>query len=240
MVRNLRGVHRLIIAGGEPTLRTDLHDILSLCKPEFKVVALATNAVNIDPQMAVLLSSCIAYADVTVDGPRAVHDRIRGSYDAILGGLLTLKAANVAISIVTVLLDDNVDYISYVAHTADVLDAKKLKILSPIPKGRGQEILSKRLPSFRTVALFEELKRQKASMGWRVRITVTDWNRIREGHALLIHPDGEVVASPVWSKEGCVQVVGNILHEDIRTIWARYPYKRHHVDKYVENSLLVC
>jgi len=115
-----------------------------------------------------------------------------------------------------------------------------LDSLSPIPKGKGKAVVSKRLTSQEIKKLFENLKNQKKEFGWQVRITLTDWEKIKEGHALLVHPNGDVVASPVWSKEGCIHYVGNILEEGISEIWKKYPYKKNHVKKYVEKSLMVC
>jgi hypothetical protein len=34
-------------------------------------------------------------------------------------------------------------------------------------------------------------------------LVLVGWARVGEGHALLVHPNGEVVASPMFSREGC-------------------------------------
>lgn len=240
MIENLQGVNRIIISGGEPILRSDLFSILQLCREKFNIVAMASNATNIDVEIAKELSKYVDYIDVTIDGPRNIHNLIRGSYDKITQGIWNLKQASVEYSLVMVLLDENKDYISYVVQIADVLGAKKLKILSPIPKGRGKDIVSKRLTSLEIKELFNELVTKKNNMGSSVRITLTDWEQIREGHALLVHPNGDVVASPVWSKKGCIAHVGNILKEPIDMIWKQYPYKENHVNKYIEKTLMVC
>lgn len=239
-VSNLKGASRIIISGGEPTVREDLLSILEICRRDFDIVAMASNATNIDLEYAREMSSSVDYVDVTIDGPRSIHNRIRGSYDDIIEGIWNLKQAGVEYSVVMVLLDENRDHVSDVAQIADTLGAKKLKILSPIPKGRGKDIVSKKLPTSEIKSVFEQIKKQKKAAGWRVRITLTDWEKIGEGHALLVHPNGNVVASPVWSKEPCIEYVGNILREEISDIWAKYPYKENHVKKYVEKTLMVC
>ncbi len=240
MLNNLNGVPRLIVSGGEPTLRPDLPSILSLCRSRFGVVALASNATRIDPGTAQMLSRYVDYVDVTIDGPRAVHNAVRGSYDEVLQGLWNLKQAGVEFSVVTVLVAQNEEFIPFVAHAADVLGAKKLKILTPIPKGRGRLLDDENMPHADLGQLFGQLQDLKRRMGWRVRITVTDWRSIGEGHALLIHPNGDIVASPVWSRESCVEKVGNLLEEPIIQAWSRYPYKENHVKKYTERTLMVC
>jgi MoaA/NifB/PqqE/SkfB family radical SAM enzyme len=123
---------------------------------------------------------------------------------------------------------------------ADKLGARKLKILTPIRKGRGAEILSHRLDSNSLSGIFEIIKRHKEEEKWKVRITITDWNQVEEGHAILIHPDGEVVASPVPSLPTCIEPIGNVLNEDIQECWKRYRFTNQHVKKYIEDTLLVC
>jgi len=240
MIKNLSGVNRIIISGGEPLLRQDLFSILEMCKNNFNIVALASNAVNINLEIAKRLSNYVNYLDITIDGPRNIHNKIRGSYDKIVEGVWNLKKAGVEFSIVMVLLKENKEYVPYVAQIADTFGAKKLKILSPIPKGRGKTIVSKRLSSEEIRKLFNGLKKRKEKFGWDVRITLTDWEKIKEGHALLVHPNGDVVASPVWSRSSCIEYLGNILKEDIKEIWAKNPYKKNHVKKYIEKTLMVC
>jgi MoaA/NifB/PqqE/SkfB family radical SAM enzyme len=63
---------------------------------------------------------------------------------------------------------------------------------------------------------------------------------VDEGHALLVHPDGDVVASPVPSLPGCVRRVGNLKERDMGSIWRDYPYKENHLRKYLEETLYVC
>jgi len=240
MIENMNGIPRVIISGGEPTLREDLVHILKMCNNNFDVVAMACNATNLDSKLIQNISKYVNYLDVTIDGPRNIHNGIRGSYDKIIQGLWNLKKENIDFSIVMVLLEENKAYVSYVAQIADILGAKKMKILSPIPKGRGKNIISKRLSAKKIRELFYELKNMKKILGWNIRITLTDWENINEGHALLIHPNGDVVASPVWSKESCIDYVGNILECDIKNIWDVYQYKNNHVKKYIEKTLLVC
>ncbi len=241
MLENLKGVNRIIVAGGEPSSRNDLINILKLCKQnKFEIIALASNGVNINYNYAKKLAKYVDYIDITIDGPRHIHNKIRGEYDQIINGIMNIKKNRIEFSIVTVLLSKNKEYLQYIAQIVDCLGAKKWKILNPISKGRGKEIIHKRTISKEIQSLFEKLKRLKTELGWQTRIIMTDWEQIKEGHALLIHPNGDVVASPVWSKTSCIELIGNIKKENIQEIWKRYPYKRNHLNKYIEKSLLVC
>jgi len=241
MISNLIGVERIILTGGEPLMRDDLIEIAKHAKQsQFNIVSIATNAVLIKPEFAKDLASFVDYVDVTIDGPRKIHNKIRGEYDAAMSGIRKLQDAQVAFSIVTVLFRENVDSILHICQIADVLGAKKLKILPPIVKGRGKNVLSKLLSPNELLDTFQKIRLEKERNGWTPRITLTDWEKVGEGHALLVHPNGDVVASPVPSEKDCIEVIGNILEEKIKSIWKRYSYKRNHLNKYIEKTLYVC
>jgi MoaA/NifB/PqqE/SkfB family radical SAM enzyme len=240
MIDNLRGVPRVILAGGEPTLRGDLPAILRQCRENFQVVAMATNAARVDAHLARTIAKYVDYVDVTIDGPRKVHNKVRGEFDSILQGVRHLTQAGIPFSVVTVLLVQNRCFLRDTIQIADALGARKVKVLSPIPKGRGKLVAHEAVDSQGIHELFREMKAAKRATGWTVRIAVTDWTRIREGHAILVHPDGTVVASPVWTERDCILPLGNVISEDIQSIWKRYPFKSHHLRKYTERSLLVC
>jgi MoaA/NifB/PqqE/SkfB family radical SAM enzyme len=238
-VSRLKGVKRVIISGGEPLMHRNVLEILKLCRENFDVVALATNATLITRQKAEVIVPYVDYFDITIDGPRNIHNCIRGAYDNIIEGIQNIRNAGGKLSIVTVLFEKNKDVLPYIALLADTFEAEKLKILSPIPKGKGVDIYDKRLTSEETEKIFRRLVEYKDKFGLRTKLVMTDWNRIREGHAILIHPDGTVVASPVWTQKSCVEIIGDLNGADIHNIWENYPYKEHHVSKYIEKTMRV-
>lgn len=235
----LKGVKRIIISGGEPLMHNDLISILKECRERFEVVAMATNATLITSELANEIVKYVDYFDVTLDGPRQIHNEIRGHFDEIIQGIINIKNAHGAFSVVTVLFEKNKEYIEAVLMMADLLGAEKLKILSPIPKGRGESIVSERLDSQEIDDLYKHLSLIKSEYGIRTRIVITDWEKIGEGHAILIHPDGVVVASPVWTNSDCIATIGNIYNDSIKEIWEKYPYKDNHINKYLEKTMKV-
>jgi len=239
MMNNLSGVQRIIISGGEPTLRKDLPNILEEARKRFPIVAMASNATLITPSLAQRIAPFVDYVDVTIDGPRSIHERIRGEFDKVARGIFALVNAGIEVSIVTVLLKQNLRSIPFISQMADMIGARKHKILSPIPKGRGVQVIDERVTKEDIESLASLLQMYKRDFGWKVRITIVDWEQVGEGHALLVHPDGEVVASPVWSYPGCIRKIGNLYAEDIKNIWQRYPYKENHLRKYTEQTLIV-
>lgn len=241
MIDNLTGVNRIIVSGGEPTLRKDLAEILHYIKKcGFPTIAMATNATAITKDLAIRLKPVLDYADVTIDGTPTVHNKIRGQFDLVYRGIRNLIEAGVDVSLVNVLMTDNKADLVDVCQMADDLGARKLKILSPIRKGRGAQILSHGINSEELSETYSLIKNEKSKRKWNVRITLTDWNVVSEGHAILVHPDGDIVASPVPSEVMCIKKFGNILDEHISSAWKRYPYIQNHARKYFEDSLLVC
>ena len=235
----LKGVKRIIISGGEPLMHKDLIPILKACRERFEVVAMATNAVLMTPEIADEIVKYVDYFDITIDGPRKIHNSIRGKYDEIIQGIINIKNAHGSFSIVTVLFEKNKDVIDIILTIADTFGAEKLKVLSPIPKGKGVSIASSRLNSCAIEEIFEKLKKVKDEYGIHTKIVMTDWERIKEGHAILIHPDGMVVASPVWTKDGCIDIIGNINTSTLEDLWSKYPYKENHINKYIEKTMKV-
>lgn len=239
MSTNLQGVQRIILTGGEPFTRSDIFDIISLFV-HYPVLVLATNATLINETLARRLTELIDYVDITIDGPRRINNKIRGQYDKIIRGAKCLSDAGIDFSVVTVLLPTNADSIMYVCQIADVLGAKKLKIMPSIPKGKGQGLLQTQFNSDELLSIFRRIRDEKQKNGWTMKITLADWAKIGMGHALLVHPNGEVVASPVFSHENCVESLGNILIEELSAIWKRYSYKANHLQKYLGQTLYVC
>lgn len=241
MVNNLKGVKRVIITGGEPLLRSDLDQIINYCKEmDFDIISLATNGVLLSSSIIEKIKSFVDYVDITIDGSRNVHNKMRGSYDTIINGILSLRTHNIPFSIVTVLYRENMDSILFTCQIADILGAKKLKILTPISKGKGKEIIDKSLTSDELSAIFGKIKKEKERNGWAPKITLVDWSKVGDGHAILVHPNGDVAASPVSTRDNCIHVVGNLLESNIQEIWETYPYKENHLRKYLEESLYVC
>jgi len=239
IIKKLKKVKRIIVSGGEPLIRKDIFLILKQLKEDKHIVSLATNATLITPKVASKLNGLVDYVDITIDGPRNIHNLIRGSYDKILEGIFNLKNAGVEYSFVTVLLPQNLNYLRDICQIVDVLGGKKHKILTPIPKGKGKEIYSKVKGKYPLNKIYEEIKNLKKELGWKQRITITDWNRIGEGHALLIHPDGDVVESPIFSNNFGINLLGNLHKEELGSVWNKYTHKREHYRKYLEKSMYV-
>jgi MoaA/NifB/PqqE/SkfB family radical SAM enzyme len=107
-----------------------------------------------------------------------------------------------------------------------VFGAKKVKILTTIPKGYSRNLFEDFTTGEELDELEEFLTAEREACGWLPRITIADWMKIGAGHAILIEPDGRAVASPVWQELDCIAPFGNLHEQTANQLWEAYPYKR--------------
>ena len=253
-IDKLAGMRRIILSGGEPMDYPHFWDILDYVQGKFELIVLSTNATRIKRDQAARLAGMVDYVDVTVDGPRYQHNRIRGSYDAVIEGLMYLKLTGIPLSVICVYMPaqesdgsnllkmprpGNRDVMHYICQQGDLLGAVKVKILTPIPKGRSAGFFEQFATGAPLELLADFLAAEKAKNGWRSRIVISDWMKIGPGHAWLVEPDGRVIASPVWDQPDCYEPFGNLTTQTGAELWTAYPHKREHLAKYLERTLIV-
>ncbi|MBU1349530.1 MAG: SPASM domain-containing protein [Patescibacteria group bacterium] len=88
-------------------------------------------------------------------------------------------------------------------------------------------------------AIFADVRKAKEVYGWTPKITLTTWGPDLEGYSLLMYPDGNTYAWPVYDQPDKVLLLGNLKKISIRDIWAKNPYKRNHYNKYLGKSIFV-
>jgi len=235
---HLEGVPRVYLSGGEPTVRKDLLEILDLFRGEF-IVGLPTNA-SIHSRMTPALKERISFANIGLDGPRSVTSRIRGDYDAIMWGIKKAKALGIPISLSCVILTSTTEAVPFVCQIADVLEARKVKLILPIPKGNALKLPEEEyLTGEQAKEVFEKAIELKEKYNWKPKITLTTWTPEVEGYSILVYPNGNAYAWPVYDQDDRVLPLGNLIEEPIEVIWERDPYKANHLRKYLGQSILV-
>jgi MoaA/NifB/PqqE/SkfB family radical SAM enzyme len=239
MIDKLAGMRGIIFSGGEPMQYKYFWDALEHAQGKFELIVLSTNASMITRDAATRLKDLVSYVDVTVDGPRRQHDKIRGNYDWVIRGLRRLAEKDIPLSVICVYMSGNKKVINYVAQTGDIFGAKKVKILTTIPKGMSRNLFEDFTTGEELEELYAHLQQEKQNNGWRPRITIADWMRIGAGHAILIEPDGRTIASPVWDAPDCLVPFGNLHDQTAEELWDAYPYKTEHLNKYLERTMMV-
>ena len=239
MIDKLAGMRRIIFSGGEPMQYKYFWEILEYSQGKFEKIVLSSNSCLIGRNEAARLKDLVDYIDVTVDGPRKQRNNIRGQYTQVMRGLMNISLENIPLSVICVYLPENKNAIQYIAQQGDMLNAIKVKTLTPIPKGRSVEIFDNFVTGNEINNLANCLAEEKARHGWQSRIIISDWMRIGKGHAILVEPDGRMVASPVWGVDGCIESFANLSQESAESAWQKFPYKKNHLNKYLERTMVV-
>jgi radical SAM protein with 4Fe4S-binding SPASM domain len=136
------GRHMLTLGGGEPTLRTDLEDIIRLCVRRGFRVRLVTNAVALDADRAVALrKSGLEVVQVSLDGAsEETHDRVRGkgNWRRSMAGIAALKQARLCTVLSYVLLPGiNLDEAPLLLDLARRLKVAGVKFARPVREGQA-------------------------------------------------------------------------------------------------------
>lgn len=239
MVDKLSGMRRIIFSGGEPMAYKHFWKVIEYAQGKFERIVLSTNASFITRDAAARLKDLVHYIDITVDGPRRQHNEIRGQYDKVIRGLSRVAEEDIPLSVICVYMGGNKEVINYIAHTGDIFGAKKVKILTTIPKGMSKNLFEDFTTGEELDQLYDYLQQEKKRNGWTPRITIADWMKIGPGHAILIEPDGRAIASPVWSEPDCLEVFGNLYDSSAGDLWSNFPYKTNHMNKYLERTMMV-
>lgn len=232
---SLQGVPRVFLSGGEPLLRRDLPDIVDMFSGF--IIGLPTNATR-GVTMATWLAGKVSFVNIGFDGPRATFARVRGDYDKVMTGVRAFADAGLPISLSAVVLRSTVHALPYLCQIADVLDAGKLKLILPLRKGNALGLAEREFITVEEAQeTFDRLMELRITHDWRPAVRMTPWTAATEGHMIVIEPNGNAQAWPVYNQPDLFLPLGNVLQEPITVIWDRYPYKSNHYAKYLGRSI---
>jgi AdoMet-dependent heme synthase len=135
----------LVLSGGEPLLRHDIHTVAAHATASGLAVALATNASLVHRDTAARIAKDgIRRVSVSLDGADAeTHDSFRsvpGSFTAALAGIAALRAAGVPLQINTTVSRHNIDQLDRMLVLSRELGAVALHLFLLVPVGCGMEI----------------------------------------------------------------------------------------------------
>jgi MoaA/NifB/PqqE/SkfB family radical SAM enzyme len=230
---NLAGVQRVFLSGGEPLLRRDLPEIVDMYSGF--IIGLPTNATR-GLVMAPRLAGKVAFVNIGFDGPRATFSRVRGDYDKAMTGVRAFGEAGLPISLSAVVLRSTVHALPYLYQIADVLDAGKL--ILPLRKGNALGLAEREFITVEEAQdAFERLTELRVTHDWRPAVRMTPWTAETEGHMIVVEPNGNAQAWPVYDQPDLFLRLGNLLEEPVTAIWERYPYKASHYAKYLGSSI---
>ena len=164
------------VTGGEPFVRDDfisLLEKLSEARPYFSL-AILTNGTLLTPAVVISLKKVKpGFVQVSIDGMREAHDRIRGkgSFDRAVAGVKCLVDAGIPAYISFTAQRDNYRDFPAVARLGRRLGVARVWADRMIPCGRGGESAEDLLTPAETREFFQ-LMRQGQKRGWLKRSRV--------------------------------------------------------------------
>ncbi|GLL02196.1 radical SAM protein [Dactylosporangium matsuzakiense] len=233
---NLAGVQRVFLSGGEPLLRRDFGEIVDMYTGNF-ILGIPTIATR-GLQHAAAMVAKVAFVNVGLEGPRATTNRVRGDYDAVMAGVRAFQEVGLPLSLSAVVYRSTLPALPFTYQIADVLGAGKLKLILPLRKGNALDLAEHEFISLDEAAqTFDRLTEARAVHEWRPALRMTAWTPETEGHMILVEVTGNASAWPVYDAPDLLEPLGNVLHEPIGELWARYRFKRNHFAKYLGQSI---
>jgi AdoMet-dependent heme synthase len=134
------------ISGGEPFLRRDIFEILEEIAWKGADIYILSNGTVIDKDLAQRLAGIgIKGVQVSVEGPEAIHEEIRGegSFLAAVGGVKNLVDAGVPVTLNATLSSLNAGHFMDMITLSKSLGVQRLGFSRLVPYGRGEAMLDK-------------------------------------------------------------------------------------------------
>lgn len=118
------GVERVSLEGGEPLARKDIGDLVDVVTGLGLECNINTNAYFIPRHIERLKK--VACFSISIDGPREVHDRLRGagSFDKALEGARVAREHGIKLHFLSVLTKQNRGHIPFMLDLADEFGAQ--------------------------------------------------------------------------------------------------------------------
>jgi radical SAM protein with 4Fe4S-binding SPASM domain len=226
------GIPNVVFTGGEPTLRSDLTELIN--EAEKFVTGLVTNGTKLKELIPELKQASLDYIQVTLESDTAdVHNRIVGAefdaYSATVGAIVEGLKYGMQIITNTTLTKDNYSGFGNLLRFGKQLGLKNMSCNTLICSGRGKE--EKKLKGLSPETLKMTLQQATGiaqeigiNLQWYSPTCYKHLNPIELGfgvkgcsaaaYNMLIEPDGKVLPCQSWPDS-----VGNILADPWEKIW---------------------
>lgn len=166
------GCELVTLSGGEPTLRADWDRVAGAVAARGMKVNLVTNGVYATPEEADRIArraagAGLANVGVSLDGPPAVHDRIRGvgTFARTVESIRRFRACGVPVGVMTTVNTLNVAHLAEVRQLAMAAGASLWRLQLGKPMGHLAEKRDWVLPPRQLLELVPQLARWKREGG---------------------------------------------------------------------------
>ncbi|RJQ48240.1 MAG: radical SAM protein [Nitrospiraceae bacterium] len=222
------------ITGGEPFLRRDLFQILEEIAKEGVSIYILSNGTLINKDRAERLSGLgVKGGQVSVEGPREIHERIRGkgSFTKAMKGVKNLLDTGMTVTLNVTLSNLNEGHIHELVSLAKAAGVHRLGFSRLVPCGRGKQLLHEMMDTKRVKAMYESLLSLNVSgleivtgdpIASRMKLNAssdmgyTAYGGCAAGiSGVTLRPDGTI--------NPCRRLnipIGNIRKDSLREVWA--------------------
>jgi radical SAM protein with 4Fe4S-binding SPASM domain len=228
------GVRTLIVTGGEPLLRDDLFDVISLArKSGLKKFYLATNGGLVAKRRAELEQARLDRVYINLDGLEETHDELRagrGAFRHALEALLFFKDAGVKERVInTVVHPGNIHQLESLEELVRRSGGTQWNIQTGVPRGRGGDLPGLFLEHSQVLSLLNYLRSARRRISLRMaeppgylgeldaRLRPRPFFCGAGRETCSIMPDGEVLGCHVIYDNAFS--AGNIKHTSFRSLW---------------------
>ena len=133
-------VASLLLSGGEPLLHPYFNQRVQAARELGLNITLSTNGTLIDESIADKLSACVSYVGVSLDGPRDIHEKFRGTagaFEASVKAIELLASRGCRAGLRVTLAAPVIERLDEVFGIADNLPLSRICFYHFIPSGRG-------------------------------------------------------------------------------------------------------
>ena len=234
------GASTVVFSGGEPLLRKDIFELISFVRNNRMVACVTSNGSLISEAVAAnLLSSGVGVVNISIEGPKKIHDYLRGegSLEKALLALKNLRKKNIETTIATMVSRDNYKYLGDIVRFAEEYGVTTIKFqpFSSIfikDKSREAEFFVSKREKRALDSIIKEVishcdRRGIATNPVAYLGKISSYlNRSFYSHngscgalrsSCPINPDGEIF--PCWILSGRDSVVGNVKEKRLSELW---------------------
>ncbi len=227
-------VRAIVFAGGDPSLRSDLADVVNEAVALGLAVQVQTNAQHVTRSFLAVLGRC-EYVGLSIDGPDAdSHDNFRGArgnFRQVVALLDRLELLGIPVSVRTVVSRRNYSVVPNIAPL--VVSHQNVicwKLLEFTPIGRGRVNRDEHaIPS----AIFEHTVRvteEKLGSSYRLLEVLRNLDKI--GIYMMISPQGSVYGTTEVAMDvGHHRYIGSMLSDHLGELAERIPFSSQRTDR---------
>jgi MoaA/NifB/PqqE/SkfB family radical SAM enzyme len=228
------GVTNITFTGGEPLLRPDLEELVTLVPRNQAVALVFTNALALDDKRAASLKEAGTTAvHISLDSPTPEeHDRFRrrtGAYQSVKAGVQCALRAGLPVCLSTYATNESVRgrQLTQIAALGKEWGVHEISVFDVIPTGRLLQHEEMLLTKENRRALLKEAQEINQRHGGRPRVVTQSWTNSRSGMALLIgclagHLQFHVTADGEFTPCDFTPLsFGNVRSESVSSLWRK-------------------